>query len=54
VHATTTADGRELMVVAPPGSNAARLLGLVAMSDIGEVRESLAQALDRCSGRERR
>jgi len=54
VHAATAGDGVELIVVAPPGSNAARLLGLVAMTDIGEVRESLAQALDRCSGRERR
>ena len=53
-HAATTADGVDLIVVAPPGSNAARLLGLVAMADIGEVRESLAQALDRCAGRERR
>ena len=54
VHAATTDDGVALIVVAPPGSNAARLLGLVAMGDIGEVRESLDQALDRCSGRERR
>lgn len=54
VHAATRADGVDLIVVAPPGSNAARLLGLVAMTDIGEVRESLALALDRCSGRERR
>ena len=46
-----TAAGSDLIVVAPPGSNAARLLGLVAMSDIGEVRGSLADALDRCSGR---
>ena len=54
VHAATTGDGVDLIVVAPPGSNAARLLGLVAMTDIGEVRESLDRALDRCSGRERR
>ena len=54
VHAATTGEGVDLIVVAPPSSNAARLLGLVAMTDIGEVLESLDQALDRCSGRERR
>ena len=48
MHAALAADGVELIVVAPDGSNAARLLGLVAMSDIGEVRRSLAEALDRC------
>ncbi len=52
LHAALSADGAELIVVAPPGSNAARLLGLVAMADIGEVRRSLAEALDRCAGRE--
>ena len=40
------ADGADLIVVAPPGSGAARLLGLVALGDIGEVRPSLAEALD--------
>jgi anti-anti-sigma factor len=54
LHAATTGHAVDLIVVAPPGTNAARLLGLVAMSDIGEVRESLDRALDRCSGRERR
>ena len=52
LHAALAGDGVELIVVAPPGSNAARLLGLVAMADIGEVRRSLAEALDRCGGRE--
>ena len=52
LHGALAADGSELIVVAPPGSNAARLLGLVAMTDIGEVRPSLAEALDRCAGRE--
>ena len=51
LHEALSADGPDLIVVAPPGSNAARLLGLVAMSDIGEVRRSLAEALDRCAGR---
>ncbi len=51
LHEALTADGPELIVVAPPGSNAARLLGLVAMSDIGEVRRTLAEALDRSGGR---
>jgi anti-anti-sigma factor len=52
LHAALSTDGSDLIVVAPPGSNAARLLGLVALADIGEVRPSLAEALDRCSGRE--
>jgi anti-anti-sigma regulatory factor len=51
LHEALRAEGPELIVVAPPGSNAARLLGLVAMRDIGEVRQSLAEALDRCAGR---
>jgi anti-anti-sigma factor len=51
LHEALTADAHDLIVVAPPGSNAARLLGLVAMSDIGDVRRSLAEALDRCAGR---
>jgi anti-sigma B factor antagonist len=51
LHEALSADGPDLIVVAPPGSNAARLLGLVAMSDIGDVRRSLAEALDRCAGR---
>jgi anti-anti-sigma factor len=50
LHAVMQAGGTDLIVVAPPGSSAARLLGLVSMSDIGEVRPSLAQALDRCGG----
>jgi anti-anti-sigma factor len=52
LHAALGADGVDLIVVAPPGSNAARLLGLVAMADIGEVRRTLPEALDRCAGRE--
>jgi anti-sigma B factor antagonist len=51
LHEALTADAHDLIVVAPPGSNAARLLGLVAMSDIGDVRRSLAEALDRRAGR---
>ena len=51
LHAALGDGDADLIVVAPPGSNAARLLGLVAMADIGEVRRSLAEALDRCSGR---
>jgi anti-anti-sigma factor len=51
LHAALAGDGVELIVVAPDGSNAARLLGLVAMADIGEVRRSLDAALDRCGGR---
>ena len=51
LHEALIAEGPDLIVVAPPDSNAARLLGLVAMSDIGEVRRSLAEALDRCARR---
>ena len=50
LHGALPAYGTELIVVAPPGSSAARLLGLVALSDIGEVRPSLAEALQTCSG----
>jgi anti-anti-sigma factor len=54
LHGALAADGTELVVVAPPGSGAARLLGLVALGEIGEVRPSLAEALETCSGREAR
>lgn len=49
VHGALAGEQVELIVVAPPGSRAARLLGLVAMGDIGEVRESLDEALKACS-----
>jgi anti-anti-sigma factor len=52
VHGALASTDVELIVVAPDGSNAARLLSLVALSDIGEVRGSLDAALDRCAGRE--
>lgn len=52
LHGALAADGVELIVVAPPGSGAARLLGLVALGDIGQVRPSLAEALDTCGDRE--
>lgn len=54
LHGALSSDGIELIVVAPPGSSAARLLGLVALGDIGEVRPSLAAALDTCGQREAR
>ena len=54
LHGALSGDGVELIVVAPPGSGAARLLGLVALDDIGEVRPSLAAALDTCGDREAR
>ena len=53
LHGHLSGDGVELIVVAPPGSSAARLLGLVALGDIGEIRPSLEAALDTC-GREAR
>ena len=52
LHGALATDGTELIVVAPPGSGAARLLGLVALGEIGEVRPSLSEALDTCGGRE--
>ena len=52
LHGALAADGVELIVVAPDGSRAARLLSLVALTDIGEVCDSLAGALDRCRERE--
>ena len=51
LHGALSGDGVELIVVAPDGSNAARLLGLVAMAEIGEIRRSLDEALDRCGER---
>ena len=54
LHGALAAGGTELIIVAPPGTSAARLLGLVALGDIGEVRPSLAEALQTCSGSEPR
>ena len=48
VYGGLAADAVELIVVAPPGGNAARLLGMVALDDIGEIRGSLAEALQTC------
>jgi anti-anti-sigma factor len=39
-----------LVVVAPPGSSAERLLGLVALGDIGDVRPTVESALEACQG----
>jgi anti-anti-sigma factor len=39
-----------LVVVAPPGSSAERLLNLVALGDIGDVRPSVESALEACQG----
>ena len=52
VHGALAGEDVDLIVVAPPGSSAARLLGLVALNDIGEVRGSLAEALQTCAGQE--
>jgi anti-anti-sigma factor len=38
----------DLSVVAPDGSRAARVLRLVALEDVGDVRASLEAALDHC------
>jgi anti-anti-sigma factor len=39
-----------LVVVAPPGSSAERLLGLVALGEIGDVRPTVESALEACQG----
>jgi anti-anti-sigma factor len=49
LHGALAADSIDLIVVAPPGSSAARLLGMVALGDIGEIRGSLAEALQTCA-----
>lgn len=54
LHGALSAGSVELIVVAPPGSSAARLLGMVALSDIGEIRGSLEEALQTCAGPEPR
>jgi anti-anti-sigma factor len=51
LHGALAAEDAALKVVAPPASRAARLLGLVALEDVGEVCGSLAEALDSCRGR---
>jgi anti-anti-sigma factor len=54
LHGALAAGSVDLIVVAPAGSSAARLLGMVALDDIGEIRGSLAEALQTCAGREPR
>jgi anti-anti-sigma factor len=51
LHSEIASAGAELIVVAPPGSNPARLIELVALTDAGEVRPSVESALDSCAGR---
>ena len=48
VHGSLTGESVDLIVVAPQGSSAARLLGMVALADIGEIRGSLGEALQTC------
>ena len=50
LYAALAEDPSRLIVVAPPGSSAERLLGLVALGDIGDVRPSVASALEACQG----
>ena len=52
LYGALAGDGADLIVVAPPASRAERLLGLVALSDIGEICASLTDALRTCAGRE--
>jgi anti-anti-sigma factor len=53
LHSALADDPSRLIVVAPPGSIAERLLGLVALGDIGDVRPSIASALEACQGHAR-
>ena len=41
----------DVVVVAPPGTRAARLLSIVGLEAVGELRESLADALELCARR---
>ncbi len=50
LYAALAEDPSRLIVVAPPGSSAERLLGLVALGDIGDVRPSVESALEACQG----
>jgi anti-anti-sigma factor len=50
LYSALAEDPSRLVVVAPPGSSAARLLGLVALGDIGDVRPSVESALEACQG----
>jgi anti-anti-sigma factor len=50
LYALLEADPSRLVVVAPPGSSAERLLRLVALGDIGDIRPSVASALEACQG----
>lgn len=51
LHSELASARAELIVVAPPGSSAARLIELVALTDAGEVRPSVEAALDACAHR---
>jgi anti-anti-sigma factor len=48
LYSSLAEEPSRLIVVAPPGSSADRLLGLVALGDIGDVRPSLDAALGAC------
>jgi anti-anti-sigma factor len=50
LYASLADEPSRLLVIAPPGSSAERLLGLVALNDIGDVRPSLDAALEACQG----
>ena len=54
LHGALDGASVDLIVVAPPGTSAARLLGMVALDDIGEIRGSLPEALQTCGDPEAR
>jgi anti-anti-sigma factor len=50
LYAAMAEDPSRLIVDAPPRSSAERLLGLVALEDIGDVRPSMKSAVEACQG----
>jgi anti-sigma B factor antagonist len=50
LYSAMAEDPSRLIVVAPPGSSAERLLNLVALGDIGDIRPSVDSALEACQG----
>lgn len=48
---TDLAGRAEVIVVAPPSSRAHRILGLVALGEFAQVRDSVGEALESCAPR---
>jgi anti-sigma B factor antagonist len=50
LYSAMAEDPSRLIVIAPPGSSAERLLNLVALGDIGDIRPSVEAAVEACQG----